>query len=134
VLTVGALVCGECPAFLLADLVVADGRPVLLVDEVELEIVLVDRALHLHGRVDEPEGDASRPDRAGHVRRYPRTAVGETSCSREERRTDPSPPQGRGTEDATPARQESLRRLSVHPFRETRSFLAAFRRARRSHE
>jgi len=30
--------------------------------------VLVDRALHLHGRVDEPEGDASRPDRAGHVR------------------------------------------------------------------
>jgi len=49
--------------------------------------------------------------------RYSRTAVGETSCSREERRTDPSPPQGRGTEDATPARQESLRRLSVHPFR-----------------
>jgi hypothetical protein len=57
---------------LLADLLVADRRPVLLVDEMELEGVLVDGGVHLHRRVDEPKGDASGPDRAGHTSRVPR--------------------------------------------------------------
>jgi hypothetical protein len=61
---------------LLAHLLVADSRSVLLVHEVELEIVLVDRRVHPHRRVDEAERDASRPDgpgrgRAAHAFRLP---------------------------------------------------------------
>ena len=50
---------------LLADLLVADPAAVPLVDEVEVQVVLVDRAVHPHGHVDEAEGDRTGPDRAG---------------------------------------------------------------------
>src|SRR6185436_10031645 len=58
-------------ALFLADLAIADRRPVLLMDEMQLEIVLVDRAVHLHGRVHEPERDAPGPDRTWHAYSIP---------------------------------------------------------------
>ncbi len=80
------LVGRDLASLLLADLLVPDRRAVLLVDEMELEIVLVDRAVHPHRRVDEPEGDAARPDRARHpvpipVRNEPETALRLTLAS-----------------------------------------------------
>ena len=48
----------------LADLLVADRPVVFLVHEVEAQLVLVHRAEHAHGHVDEPEGDGARPERA----------------------------------------------------------------------
>ncbi len=65
------LVGGHFLALLLADLLVPDRRAVLLVHEMELEVVLVDRAVHPHGRVDETERDAPGPDRARHDRVVP---------------------------------------------------------------
>ncbi len=69
-------------ALLLADLLVADPRAVLLVDEMELEVVLVDRAVHPHGSIDEAEGDASGPDRSWHGVRVPVRTGAETACYR----------------------------------------------------
>src|SRR5262249_23171693 len=45
----------------LADLLVADRAVVLLVDEVKVELVLVDRRVDPNGQVDEAEGDRPRP-------------------------------------------------------------------------
>ncbi len=70
------LVGRDLASLLLADLLVPDRRAVLLVDEVELEIVLVDRAVHLHGGIDEPESDAPRPDRTRHMKRCTRRLGG----------------------------------------------------------
>jgi hypothetical protein len=66
-------------ALLLADLVVADAAVVLLVQQVEVELVLLDRAVHPHGHVDEPEGDGAGPDRARHETCLPADAPVETA-------------------------------------------------------
>src|SRR5439155_9485790 len=59
----------------LADLLVADPAPVLLVDEVEVERVLLDGRVHAHRHVDESEADRAGPDRAGrHGARLPGSA------------------------------------------------------------
>ena len=51
------LVVGHRLALELADLLVPDRACVGLVDQVELELVLGDRRVHLHGHADEPERD-----------------------------------------------------------------------------
>src|SRR5262249_22621993 len=48
---------------LLADLLVADGRVVLAVKEVEVELVLLDRAVDADRRGHQAERDRARPDR-----------------------------------------------------------------------
>ena len=50
----------------LADLLVADWALVLFVDEVEVELVLADRAVEAHRHVDEAEADRAGPEGAGH--------------------------------------------------------------------
>ena len=55
------LVVGDGLVLLLADLLVADRAVVLLVHEVELELVLLHRAVKPHGHVDEAERDRARP-------------------------------------------------------------------------
>ena len=66
---------------LLADLLVADAASVLLVHVVEVEVLLVDRAVHPHGHVHEPEGDRAGPDRAGHGSGFPAPGLAETRPS-----------------------------------------------------
>jgi ABC-type multidrug transport system ATPase subunit len=39
-----------------------------LVEEMEADVPLVDRAVHAHGNVDEPERDGAGPDRPRHAR------------------------------------------------------------------
>ena len=46
---------------------VADPAVVRLVDEVEAKVLLADRRVHPDGRVHEPEGDGSGPDRSARV-------------------------------------------------------------------
>ena len=50
----------------LANLLVSDRALVGLVDEVEVQLVLGDRAVQAHRHVDEAEADRARPDRPWH--------------------------------------------------------------------
>src|SRR5205823_14159029 len=61
------LLVGDRLALFLADLLVADRTLVLLVDVVEVELVLGDRAVDAHGHVDEPEADRAAPERSRHT-------------------------------------------------------------------
>ena len=61
------LVVGDLLALLLADLLVADGRGVLAMQEVEVEGMLGHRRDHANRNRDETEGNRSRPDRARHT-------------------------------------------------------------------
>src|SRR6188472_3745853 len=60
------LVVRDRLSLLFADLLVPDPRVVLLVQEVEADVLLVDRAVHPHRDVDEAERDRAGPDRARH--------------------------------------------------------------------
>jgi hypothetical protein len=62
------LLVGHRPLLQLADLLVADRAVVLLVHEVEVELVLGDRAVEAHRHVDEAEGDGAGPEGARHAR------------------------------------------------------------------
>jgi hypothetical protein len=52
--------------FLLADLAVADPAAVGLVEQVEVQVVLADRAEHLHRHGHEAEADRPAPDGSRH--------------------------------------------------------------------
>src|SRR5207302_8642600 len=54
---------------LLADLLVTDRAALFLMHEVEMELVLLDRAVQAHGNVGEAERDRTGPDRAWHAGR-----------------------------------------------------------------
>ena len=68
--------------FELADLLVADGTLIAFVDEVKVQLVLGDRAVHPHGQIDEPEADRASPDRTWHRFSLPSVVAGKTPAAR----------------------------------------------------
>ena len=70
-------------ACVLAHLVVADRGQIVLVEEVELQLLGVDRRVHLHGNADQSERDRSAPDRSRHALLVPGNVESETSDEQE---------------------------------------------------
>src|SRR5262249_14769750 len=62
----GDLVVRDRLVLELADLLVADRALVRLVNQVEAQLVLGDRAVQTNGHVDQPEADRAGPDRPWH--------------------------------------------------------------------
>ena len=70
-------------ACVFAHLVVPDRRQIVLVEEVEFQLLGLDRRVHLHGHADQPEGDRPAPDGSWHALLIPGNAGSETSGEQE---------------------------------------------------